>query len=328
MTAGWIAATAGIAGVALIVGAVLARRRPASSFEAGHIVAQLTDLSTQLQALPSMRARLDQESELRRDVARRMEETQRGLDALRLQAEARTRREEELVAATRRIEAVFAGSAGRGRAGERALAETLRALPQEMLVRDLTLNGRVVEFALRLGDGRALPIDSKWPAAELLTRIEATDDGGREELVREIEREVGRRIREAAQYVAPGHTTPYALAAVPDAVLACCTSAYREAQVRGVLLMSYSMAVPYLLALYRLHLEYAGTMDIERARERLSEVARGIEELDALLEHRLARAATMAQNAYLEAKQVTARLRASVGNGLDRGEPIAEQVPD
>jgi DNA recombination protein RmuC len=184
-----------------------------------------------------------------------------------------------------------------------------------MLVRDLALNGRVVEFGLRLGDGRTLPIDSKWPAADLLVQLDRVGGDERIAAAREIEREVERRIREAAQYILPGHTTPYALVALPDAALACCTSAYREAQKRSVLLMSYSMAVPYLLALYRLHLEYAGSLDIERVRAQLIDIERGLGELDAILENRLARAATMTQNAYFEAKQVTARLRATANLG-------------
>ena len=281
----------------LLIGVALLRRRGPANYDAGRMAAHLQSLDTQL----------------RQDITRRMDETQRAVDALRLQADERVRREEELVRATRRIESVFAGSSGRGKAGEHALAEALRALPQEMVARDVALNGRVVEFGLRLGDGRTLPIDSKWPATDLLARIEGMEDGtDRAAVIREVEREVERRIREVAQYIAPGHTTPYALAALPDAALGCCTTVYREAHKRGVLLMSYSMAVPYLLALYRLHLEYAGNLDVERTRARLQELQRGLDELDATLENKLARAATMTQNAYFEAKQVTARLQAQL----------------
>ncbi len=312
MSTAWVLFVAGAA-IATVVFALLYRLRPARSYEAGRVSAQLELLSDRLAALPALQARLELDTRIWAEVSRRVEDTQRGLDALRLQADGRARREDELLASSRRIESVFAGSAGRGRAGEHALAEALRALPQDMVIRDLAVNGRVVEFGLRLGDGRTLPIDSKWPAAELLSQLqEAAEGPERHVLAREVEREVERRIREVSQYILAGHTTPYALVALPDPALACCTSAYREAQRRGVLLMSYSMAVPYLLALYRLHLEYAGSPDIERARARLAEVERGLVELDAVLEHKLARASAMAQNAYFEAKRVTARLRATV----------------
>ena len=301
------------AGLLLIAIALLRRRGPASTYDAGRMAAHLQSLDTQL----------------RQDITRRMDETHRAIDVLRLQADERVRREEEMLWATRRIESVFAGSSGRGKAGEHALAEALRALPQEMVARDVALNGRVVEFGLRLGDGRTLPIDSKWPATDLLARIEGMEDGAdRAAVIREVEREVERRIREVAQYIAPGHTTPYALVALPDAALGCCTTVYREAHRRGVLLMSYSMAVPYLLALYRLHLEYAGNLDVERTRARLQELQRGLDELDATLENKLARAATMTQNAYLEAKQVTARLQAQLSaSEISAAEP-PPQLPD
>jgi hypothetical protein len=130
--------------------------------------------------------------------------------------------------------------------------------------------------------------------------------------VREIEREVEKRIREVAQYIDPAVTTPYALAAIPDSALSVCTNIYAEAHRRHVLLMSYGMTIPYLLALYRLHMQYAQTVDLENLKARLADIGRSLDELDTILENRIARSATMAQNAYTECKQLLGRMRGSL----------------
>ena len=55
-------------------------------------------------------------------------------------------------------------------------ASTSRSSRPGMLVTDLRVNGRVVEFGLLLPDGRRLPVDSKWSALAELEALEAADD--------------------------------------------------------------------------------------------------------------------------------------------------------
>ena len=76
----------------------------------------------------------------------------------------------------KRLSTVLAGGASKGRAGENVLREHLAQLPPGMLVTDLRVGGKVVEFGLLLPDGRRLPIDSKWTA---LAELEALEDGRR-----------------------------------------------------------------------------------------------------------------------------------------------------
>ena len=100
-----IAAFAALALFVLLLAVLLLRRRPAATYDAGRIAAQLQMLGEQLSALPVIRARLDVDERVRHDISRRIEETQRALDALRLQADSRVRRDEELLTTTRRMRA-------------------------------------------------------------------------------------------------------------------------------------------------------------------------------------------------------------------------------
>jgi superfamily II RNA helicase len=71
------------------------------------------------------------------------------------------------------------------------------------------------------------------------------------------------------------------------------------------------MALPYLLTLYQLHLQFARTVDMEKLQSALIDVERHLDTLESVLENKLQRAVTMLQNAYGEGKQVSARIRAS-----------------
>ena len=60
-----------------------------------------------------------------------------------------------------------------------------------MLASDFRVNGKVVEFGLRLPDGRRLPIDSKWTAVAELEAMEAEEDPTRRDAcARRVEKAV------------------------------------------------------------------------------------------------------------------------------------------
>jgi len=165
--------------------------------------------------------------------------------------EERRRLEEQATGAVGRIEASGGGSWSRGRAGENLLAAALGEFPPDMVQRDFTLGGRVCEFALALPDGKVLPIDSKWPSVEIAARLqEELDPAARDELRRRVEKVVCGRLREVAGYVDASLTAPLAVMAVPDAVYACCRKAHRLAKDARVLIVSYSLAVPVLMAVW------------------------------------------------------------------------------
>jgi len=278
-----------------------------------------------------MRGRLEsggatQEShaaELRHGLA----QTQSVVERLSSTLSARQSVEDEARASLRRLESVIAGSSSRGAAGENILEEVLRHLPPEMLQRNIWVGGKVVELALRLPGGKLLPIDSKWVSTGALEQLAepGLDAPRRSQLTAQVEREVEKRVREVSQYIDPATTSPFALAVIPDAAYDVCRGAIVGAHHRHVMVVGYAMALPYLLTLYQLHLQFARTVDMEKLQSALIDVERHLDTLEGILENKLQRAVTMLQNAYGEGKQVSARIRASA-QSVQVAEPVDNDV--
>jgi DNA recombination protein RmuC len=271
----------------------------------------------QVRDVAELRSRLEaggqtQESQAA-ELRERLTQTQSVVEGLRSALTARQPVEDEARASLRRLESVIAGSSTRGAAGENILEETLKALPPEMLQRNVWVGGKVVELALRLPGGKLLPIDSKWVSSSALEQLAepGLDAPRRAQLTAQVEREVERRVREVSQYIDPATTSPFVLAVIPDAAYDVCRGAIVGAHQRHVMVVGYAMALPYLLTLYQLHLQFARSVDMEKLQSALIDVERHLDTLEGVLENKLQRAVTMLQNAYGEGKQVSARIRAS-----------------
>jgi DNA recombination protein RmuC len=247
------------------------------------------------------------------ELRERLAHTQTVMEGLRSALTARQPVEEEARASLKKLESIIAGSSTRGAAGENILEEALRHLPPEMLQRNVWVGGKVVELALRLPGGKLLPMDSKWVSSVALEQLAepGLDAARRAQLTGQVEREVERRVREVSQYIDPATTSPFALAVIPDAAYDVCRGAIVNAHKRHVMVVGYAMALPYLLTLYQLHLQFARTVDMEKLQSALIDVERHLDTLEGILENKLQRAVTMLQNAYGEGKQVSARIRAS-----------------
>ncbi len=233
----------------------------------------------------------------------------RVIEEVRTTQTARQQREEEVHQAVRRIEAVTAGRERRGEAGEQVLAAALRQLPASMVGQNFRVSGSIVEFAPIRPDGRRLPIDSKWTAADLLQRLAETPSGPQvDALAEEVERAVARRAREVAQYISPPATLPWAVAAVPDPAYAVCQRAHLEGYRAGAIVLLSSLILSYLLALDQLHHQFAGASDAERLSTALTQMERHLEALDRTLENSVARAITSLQNASGDLKRGTSDL--------------------
>ncbi len=261
------------------------------------------------------------------EMRERLSQTQSALEGLRSAVSARQPIEEEARASLKRLENVIAGSSSRGAAGERILEEALRHLPPEMLQRNVWVGGKVVELALRLPGGKLLPMDSKWVSSPALEQLADSGLGAdrRAQLLAQVEREVERRVREVSQYIDPATTTPFALAVIPDAAYDVCRSAIVSAHHRHVMVVGYAMALPYLLTLYQLHLQFARTVDMERLQAALIDIERQVDVLEGILENRVQRTLTVLQNAYTEGRQAAAKIRASA-QGAQVSEVPAESL--
>ena len=289
----------------------------------------------QIRDVAELRSRLDsggitQQSQAA-ELRERLSQTQSVVEGLRSALSARQPVEDEARASLKRLESVIAGSSTRGAAGENILEEALRHLPPEMLQRNVWVGGKVVELAMRLPGGKLLPVDSKWVSSGALEQLAepGLDAPRRAQLSGQVEREVERRVREVSQYIDPATTTPFALAVIPDAAYDVCRGAIVSAHQRHVMVVGYAMALPYLLTLYQLHMQFARTVDMEKLQSALIDVERHLDTLEGVLENKLQRAVTMLQNAYGEGKQVSARIRASAQSVqvAETGDPDVSTEP-
>jgi DNA recombination protein RmuC len=248
------------------------------------------------------------------ELRERLSQTQSVVEGLRSALSARQPIEEEARASLKRLENVIAGSSTRGAAGENILEEALRHLPPEMLQRNVWVGGKVVELALRLPGGKLLPMDSKWVSSLALEQLAepGLDAARRAQLTGQVEREVERRVREVSQYIDPASTSPFALAVIPDAAYDVCRGAIVNAHKRHVMVVGYAMALPYLLTLYQLHMQFARTVDMDKLQSALIDIERQVDVLEGILENKVQRSLTVLQNAYSEGKQASAKVRASV----------------
>lgn len=246
-------------------------------------------------------------------VRRGLEETRATVEAMRAQTEARRHADEQTWDAVRRLESVLAGSGTRGRAGENLLERSLTHLPAGMVDRDYGVNGKRVEFAMVLPDGRRMPIDSKWAALREVEQLQAEEDPqARERLGRRLEDEVAKRAREVASYLEPSLTTPFAVACVPDAAFDVCRRAHAEAFRHRVIIVGYSSALPVLLSLYVLASRFGRAADVDDC---LSEIEGLLGQMEQTLENKVARAATMLHNAAEDWRGHLGRARGSLARG-------------
>ncbi|HEY7660299.1 MAG TPA: DNA recombination protein RmuC [Actinomycetota bacterium] len=294
-------------GVALAALAVRRREAPAVR---GDLETHIELVNAELRRLADVAAAREGSTEhLRIDIAG----ARRAVETLTLREEERRERDTEAWEVVRRLASVLSGDGARGRPGENLLHEHLRQLPPGMIETDLRINGRVVEFAMLLPDGRRLPIDSKWTAVaelEALDRLE--DPGERETTAREIERQVALRAREVARYLDPAMTAPVAVAAVPDAAYGVLRRAHAEAFARGVVVLPYSTALPVLLFLYSIADRFG---DADDAQASLAELGALLSAMEAVLENKLAKAATMVANGADELRSGIGKARATVARG-------------
>ncbi len=279
---------------------------------------------------------LESSAGVREAIGKDLSDARIVVERLKVDGEERRRMEEDVQASARRIETVLLGSRTRGAAGENILQDAFRQFPAEMIDMNFRVNGKVVEYALILANGKRLPIDSKWPSPELLDRLgEAMQDPPKEAaLVQEIERILRLKVRDVRQYIDPAATIGFAVAAVPDPIFNACRRAHLEAYREGVILMPYSMTIPYVLALFRLHLQYARSIDLENLEGYLQQIDDNVTALDRLLENSIARGSTMIQNAFNDAKRNVGQMRGAlaalraVPQASVSPEPVAEEIDE
>ena len=172
------------------------------------------------------------------------------------------------------------------------------------------------------------PIDSKWPALAQLERLHETEDPAqRRALADEIQSEVKKKIREVTKYLDPDRTIRLGILAVPDAVFDLCVEAHVEAFKQGVVIISYTQVIPYLLSLLQVILRFGTQIDTARLSQSLSTIADALEKMDNEVDGRLSRTITQLQNSREDLKAHLSRARQGVRGLHVEASPAALAAP-
>jgi hypothetical protein len=123
-----------------------------------------------------------------------------------------------------------------------------------------------------------------------------------------------------AKYLDPDRTLALAVLAVPDAVHTEAPEVRSEGWREGVLVVPYSLALPFVLALYRLTVRFAPASVAEDASARLARLPELLQRMDEEVEGRLSRALVQAANARDALRGDVAEARRTAGRlaGFDR----------
>jgi DNA recombination protein RmuC len=205
--------------------------------------------------------------------------------------------EQQTAEVVKRLDAIIAGTQTKGAAGENILEHVFSKLPIDWQVRNFRVGDKYVEFGLRLPNNLVLPIDSKWTATNLLEQFASCEDiQEQQRLKNEISKAVLHKAREVRKYVDPNLTMTFGVAAVPDAVYDLCSECHAEAFKMSVVIISYSMFVPYLLLVFQTVLKTGASIDLQRLEGFLHSVQENVKSLQDELEGRLSRSITMLGN--------------------------------
>ncbi|MBU1092482.1 DNA recombination protein RmuC, partial [Patescibacteria group bacterium] len=231
------------------------------------------------------------------------------LQQFKTRQEERNREESEYNSAIKdsikSIEHLFKGSKSKGMAGENILREIFKIFPPELIVFDYKVEGKPVEFGLKLPDGRIVPMDSKVVALEELNQLTTeTNEGVRQRLIKKVETEVMKKVKEVSEYIHPPITWDRALMMVPDAVYSVLKESFTKAYHQSVILIPYSMAIPYILTFLDLHKKTMASYDEQQVRAFLEDLDRALNDMETVLENQISRGGTMITNAYTEYKKI------------------------
>ncbi len=124
-----------------------------------------------------------------------------------------------------------------GRAAEQLVENLLEVLPQGWIEQKVKMGKGEVEFAIPLPGRFFVPLDSKF--------VENIEDEA------EVERKVQQRAREVGKYLNDEKSAGFGIAAVPDSAYTVCRRAMQKvAKDHSIVIVPYSLLVPYVLSLY------------------------------------------------------------------------------
>jgi DNA recombination protein RmuC len=219
------------------------------------------------------------------------------LTELQTHAKARQEVEQQTAESIRRLETIIAGTSTKGSAGENILEVVFAKLPPDWQVRNFRVGNKHVEFGLRLPNNLILPIDSKWPATSKLEQLASCDDPCEQlELKNQIESIVLNKAKEVKKYIDPSLTVNFGAVAVPDAIYESCSGIQTDVFQQNVVLIGYSMFIPYLLLVFQTILKTSQNIDMEKLDAYLQTAQTSVKALQEEIGGRYSRAITMLSN--------------------------------
>jgi hypothetical protein len=167
-----------------------------------------------------------------------------------------TKMEESLNAielSTQSFERVLLGPQSKGVLGEAMVRARLLQFPGDWIEHNVGFPDRTkVEFSLVTPDRRLVPIDSKWIGTPILDELgKQTDHQMHTLYIKFLEQEVKNRSREILKYIDEYRTLGFGIAAIPDPVFELTWKVHSELAKENIVVISYSLLVPYLLLLIK-----------------------------------------------------------------------------
>ncbi|MDX6696298.1 MAG: recombination protein RmuC [Blastocatellia bacterium] len=250
------------------------------------------------------------------------------LTALQSHTKARELIERDTAESIKRLEAIIAGTQSKGIAGENILELMFSRLPAEWQMRNFTVGNKTVEFGLRLPNNRILPIDSKWTATHLLEQFISCQDVNEQLVIKgKIEKVVIDKAKEVQKYIDTNLTVNFGVAVIPDAIYELCCGIHCDAFKSKVVLVSYSMFIPYLLLVVESAHKDSQTIDETKLRDYLHTAQSTIESLQREIEKRFSLALTMLDNSRTEIRGQLSKMSSGI-TGLQIGVNATLQVEE
>lgn len=239
---------------------------------------------------------------------------------IKLQTDYQARKEHESKAWDRleKLENIIAGTQTKGKAGEAIIFEQLGKFPPEMMESHFSPgSNKEVEYALVLPDQKRLPIDAKFPT-EVLERANELERNEQIDIARkEVEEVIKKKVKEASEYINPQVTTDIALCTIPDGAYRYCTGILSSAyKYNRVVILPYSMLVPFLLAFFRLYLIQFQThsIDIQKFLSQVAGLDKRVDEMGLILKNSIDRAISMLTNASADFRDHLSTIKSALSH--------------
>ena len=233
--------------------------------------------------------------------------------------------EEKSAESLKRVEHILTGTQSKGAAGENIVDLAFAKLPAEWQIRNFSVGSKIVEFGIRLPNKLVLPIDSKWAGTAVFEEFLITQNA-KERLAKkaQLQSTVSARASEVKKYIDPNVTTTFVLAAVPDPIFELCSELLPDLLKQNVVLVSYSMFIPYLLLVFHTSAKDFGKPDLKRLDAYLRTVDDSVKTLQSELEGRFSRALVMLDNSRAEMAAHLSKLNAGLVAVQIGSEALAE----